>query len=134
MLRSAILIAAFLIAAPAMAQNIERTDTYEYIKSQPYPVIEEDVTNKPYRVIGRVRKRMSGFSISGKSLDFSHIQKELWEIAQKMKADAVIKVQWGEERGSLWAINIYAARGLAIKFLSDAEIANLPNNDKTNSR
>jgi uncharacterized protein YbjQ (UPF0145 family) len=125
MLSRALLIGA-LIASPTMAQNIERMDTYEYVRSQPYPVIEGDVTNRPYRVVGHVTKQLRKFTAFSKSADFQAVQKELWERAKKLNADAVINVKWGESDKPTWTFAATEARGVAVRFLTDAEIAALP--------
>ncbi|MEY4239230.1 MAG: hypothetical protein RL339_1831 [Pseudomonadota bacterium] len=126
MRRFFILCLALACTTPALGQNIERTDTIEYLRSQPYPVIEGDVTNRPYRVVGQVTKQLRKLSAFSKTPDFQAVQKELWERARKLNADAVVKAQWGESNNPTWTFAATEARGVAIKFLTDAEIAALP--------
>lgn len=110
-------------SSPVMGQSVDDTNSYSYLMRQKYPVIQGDVTDRPYRTIGHISKHIRKFTIFSKGADFQKIQKELWEKARKQgSVDAVIKVMWGEEVPS-WTAAAVDARGIMIKFLSDDEIA-----------
>ena len=58
-----------------------------------------------------------------KSVSEEKVYRELWEKAQKMGADAVINAQYGESHITALSWGSREARGQAIKFLTDTEIA-----------
>lgn len=117
---------ALAVAQPAVAQNIENTSTYAYLMSLPVPVVEGDITDRPYRVIGYIDKGVRKATVFSKPASHDKVMRELWEKGRKMGADAVINAGYGEARKvafSGWGTR--EARGVAIKFLTDAEIAGL---------
>lgn len=124
MKRFAIAASLALVATPAMGQNIEQTNGYAYLMRQEYPVIQGDVTDRPYRIVGHVTKQIRKFLTVSKAPDFEKVQKELWERARKNPdVDAVIKVTWGDSQAPTWTASASEARGVMIKFLTDSEIA-----------
>lgn len=124
-MRAYILAIALLAAsAPAFGQNIANTSSYSYLKSLPVPVVEGDITDRPYRVVGHITKGIRKATVFSKAASYDKVMRELWESARKMGADAVVNAQFGEARKqafSSWGTR--EARGMAIKFLTDAEIA-----------
>jgi len=117
---------ALAVARPAYAQNVENTETYAYLMSLPVPVVDGDITDRPYRVIGYIDKGVRKATVFSKPASHAKVMRELWEKGRKMGADAVINAGYGEAKKvafSGWGTR--EARGVAIKFLTDAEIAAL---------
>lgn len=112
-----------LCTGPSAAQNIMDTDSYAHLRSQPYPVVKGDVTDKPYRVIGHITKSIRKQTAFSNNPTFEKIQKELWERGKRMGADAIIHASFGEsDNVSAFSFSSSEARGTAIKFLSPQEI------------
>ena len=112
----------FAIAAPLAAQNIENTESYEWLMRQPVPVTTGDITDRPYRVIGHITKGVHKATIFHADPSYDKVMRELWEKARKMKADAVIHAQFGEARNRGFVKGGRDARGTAIQFLKGAEL------------
>lgn len=124
MVRKVMLAVALAVASPAVAQNIDaRAVGYSDLASLPVPVIEGDITDRPYRVIARVDKVASA-GVFGSSIPRDKLFKELWEQGRKVRADAIVRATYGAPftRGSGTFRQI---EGDAIRFLTDAEIAAL---------
>lgn len=114
------------LAVPAMAQNIEAPPGYAQVKAMAVPVIEGDISDRPYRVIGHIQTGVRRATVFSKDSSREKIFRELWERGRKLGADAVIKAQYGVARIRALSWGSTDAQGLAIKFLSDAEITALP--------
>ena len=113
-----------VFAAPLVAQNVEDTKSFEYLQSQPYPVIQGDVTDRPYRVIGHITKTIRKQTAFSRNATFEKVQKELWERGKEMGADAIINASFGETHiNAAFSFGASEARGTAIKFLTPAEAA-----------
>lgn len=117
--------AALILAAPAAAQNVGPAG-YAYLQTAVVPVIEGDVTDRPYRQIGVVTAQVRKATLFSPSPSVSRAYAAMWKNAKKMGADAVIRAQIGEEQETLVGFGSREVRGMAIKFLTDAEIAALP--------
>ncbi|QDH35299.1 hypothetical protein [Porphyrobacter sp. YT40] len=114
--------ALFAIAVPLAAQNIENTQSYEWLMRQPVPVTTGDITDRPYRVIGHITKGVHKATIFHADPSHDKVMRELWEKARKMKADAVIHAQFGEARNRGFVKGGRDARGTAIRFLQGEEL------------
>lgn len=126
-MRGLILAVALFAGAPvAMAQNVTPQPGYADLANLPVPVVEGDITDRPYRVLGHVNKGVRKATIFSKSASHEKVYRELWEDAQKLGADAVIQADYGQARITALSWGSREARGVAIKFLTDAEIAALP--------
>src|SRR5690606_21009048 len=77
-------------------------------------------------VLGHVNKGVRKATMFSKSASHEKVYRELWEDAQKLGADAVIQADYGQARITALSWGSREARGVAIKFLTDAEIATLP--------
>lgn len=110
---------------PALAQNVDAPPGYADLATLEVPVVAEDITDRPYRVLGTVQKGVRKATVFSKSPSEAKVYRELWESAEKMGADAVVFAEYGEARitGLSWGSR--EARGKAIKFLTDAEIAEM---------
>ena len=87
------------------------------------PVYPGDITDRPYRVIGEIETGVRKATIFSKSSSEGKIYRELWERAEKMGADAVIKAEYGKSKVSLDSWGKTKAKGTAIKFLAPGEVA-----------
>ena len=121
-------VSVFCCAAAATAQNIEAPFGYAQVTTMTVPVIEGDVTDRPSRVIGHIETGIRKATAFSKDSSREKIFRELWERGKKLKADAVIQANYGVARIRAFSWGSSDAQGVAIKFLTDAEIATLPKN------
>lgn len=112
------------LPAAASAQNIDNENSYEFVMQQPVPVIEGDVLNRPYRVIGHITASIRKATVFSRAAGHDKVFRELWERGQKLGADAVIHAQYGQASPSYWSAGAREVRGEAIKFLTPEEVAN----------
>ena len=115
-----------LISSGVLAQNIAPPVTYADLKSLPVPVTDADITDRPYRVVGELNGNIRRATAFSKNPSREKVYRELWERGQKLGADAVVKAEFGQARVTAFSWGAREARGLAVKFLTDAEIAALP--------
>lgn len=87
------------------------------------PVFPYDITDKPYRIVGPVSAGVRKATIFSKEPSQQKIYNEVWERGEKMGADAVVNVTYGESKVSLDSWGKTRALGFAIKFLTEEEIA-----------
>ncbi len=80
------------------------------------PVFPHDITDRPYEVVGEVKAGVRKATIFSKEASQAKIYKELWERAEKLGADAVIKAQYGESHISAMSWGKTNATGTAIRF------------------
>jgi hypothetical protein len=113
-------------AAPVLAQNVTPPVTWEGLKSLPVPVTAGDVSGRPYRELGTVLAGVRKATVFSNDPSEAKVYRELWERGSKMGADAVIRAEYGQARVRAMSWGSREARGVAIKFLTDAEIAALP--------
>lgn len=111
---------------PAAAQNVDAPPGYAQLAGLPVPVVEGDIADRPYRVVGHVIAGVRKATIFSKSASQEKVYRELWERGRKLGADAVIKARYGEAHITALSWGSREAHGEAIKFLTDAEIAALP--------
>lgn len=113
--------------APTLAQNIDppapRHIAYAELVAQRVPVTDLDITDRPYRVIGEVRAEVRKATIFSPSPSQEHVFRELWERAVRLGADAVVNARYGDSRVTAMSWGSRRASGQAVKFLTDAEIA-----------
>ena len=79
------------------------------------PVFEGD-TDRPYVIVGEVKDNLRKHFNFQANPTKEKIYAELWERAQKMKADAVIHAKFGETRGTLFNHGRTPISGTAIKY------------------
>lgn len=97
--------------------------SYAEVKELEVPVVDGDITDKPYRVLGDIEAGVRKATLFSKSPSHEKVYRELWERGKKMGADAVINAGYGEARVTVMSWGSRKATGKAIKFLTDAEIA-----------
>lgn len=81
------------------------------------PVFPYDITDRPYEVLGQVKAGVRKATIFSKSSSQDKIYRELWERAQKLGADAVIKAEYGDAHVSAFSWGKTNATGTAVRFL-----------------
>lgn len=94
----------------------------ELIGTQP-PVTDSDVTDRPYRIVGEVRADVRKATIFSRAPSRAHVFRELWERAERLGADAVVNARSGGARVTALSWGSRRSFGQAVKFLTDAEIA-----------
>ena len=87
------------------------------------PVYPYDITDKPYVIVQPIKKGIRKATIFSKEPSQEKIYNELWEKAQKLDADAVVNATYGDSHMTALSWGKTNALGIAIRFLTDAEIA-----------
>ena len=114
------------VSVPADAKKEKRT--YVVMNEEAgVPVFPHDFTDRPYVVIKEVKAGVRKATIFSKESSQNKIYRELWERAEKLGADAVIKAQYGESHVSLMSWGKTNATGIAIRFTGPAT-ADAPQN------
>jgi uncharacterized protein YbjQ (UPF0145 family) len=103
-------------AQPATAKDKPKKDFVVVNEAVGVPVFPHDITDRPYEVLGEVKAGVRKATIFSKEANQAKIYKELWERAEKLKADAVIKANYGESHVSMMSWGKTNATGVAIRF------------------
>jgi uncharacterized protein YbjQ (UPF0145 family) len=90
------------------------------------PVFPHDITDRPYEVVGEVKAGVRKATLFSKEASQAKIYKELWERAEKMKADAVINAKYGESHVTAFSWGKTNATGTAIRFTDGPATAAAP--------
>ena len=112
---------ALLVAFSAQPVAAKDKSTQQYVVVNPdvgVPVFPNDITDRPYKVIGEVRAGVRKATVFSGEASQAKIYRELWERAEKMGADAVIKAQYGDSHVSAVSWGKTNATGTAIKFVN----------------
>ncbi|AJR24390.1 MULTISPECIES: heavy metal-binding domain-containing protein [unclassified Sphingobium] len=104
------------IAAPALSQAPHAQPLVN--EEVGVPVFPYDITDRPYEILGEVKAGVRKATVFSKSPSQDKIYKELWERAQKLGADAVVKAQYGDAHVSAFSWGKANATGTAVRFLS----------------
>lgn len=80
------------------------------------PVFPDDITDRPYDVIGEVKAGVRKATIFSNEASQAKIYKELWERGEKLGADAIINAKYGESHVTALSWGSTSATGTAIKF------------------
>ena len=120
---SALLAVALLATtAPAIAEKAERTFVVVN-EAVGVPVFPNDITDRPYEVIGEVKAGVRKATIFSSEASQEKIYRELWERADKLGADAVINAKYGDSRVTAMSWGKTNATGTAVKFKAGATAA-----------
>lgn len=107
-------LASAVLAAPSAARDKPH---YVLVNAEAgVPVFAGDITDREYEVIGEVEAGVRKTTIFHGKAPERKIFRELWERADKLKADAVIKATYGKSRVTLDSWGKTRARGIAIRF------------------
>ncbi len=103
------------ISTPISAKDAKKT--YVVVNEDVgVPVFPNDITDRPYTVIGEVKAGVRKATVFSKEASQEKIYKELWERAEKLGADAVINAKYGDSHVSFMSWGKTNATGTAIKF------------------
>jgi uncharacterized protein YbjQ (UPF0145 family) len=80
------------------------------------PVFPYDFKDRPYEVLGEVKAGVRKATVFSKSPSQEKIYRELWERAEKLGADAVIKAGYGDAHVTAFSWGKANATGTAIRF------------------
>jgi uncharacterized protein YbjQ (UPF0145 family) len=117
------LIVALGSAQPSVAKDKPKKEYVIVNEAVGVPVFPHDITDRPYEVLGEVKAGIRKATIFSKEASQAKIYKELWERAEKLKADAVIKAQYGDSHVTAFSWGKTNATGLAIRFTDAAKPA-----------
>lgn len=128
--RRALIISAAVVANLAAATYAQQgsgdpavpTSYAELVRARP-PVTDQDITDRPYRIIGEVRAEVRKATLFSRAPSRDKVFRELWERAQRLGADAVVNAAAGDARVTAMSWGSRRAAGQAVRFLTDAEIA-----------
>ncbi len=115
-LAAALVSAALLAGAPAGAKDKPAKAFVVVNEDVGVPVFPNDITDRPYEEIGPVKAEVRKGTIFSKEAGQGKIYKELWERAEKLGADAVIKAEYGDARVTMLSWGSVKASGIAIRF------------------
>jgi len=125
-MRSKLLAAALVAGSLSLMATPSFADDHEFVvvnEEFGVPVFADDITDKPYKIVGPVSAGVRKATIFSKSPSQQKIYNEVWERGEKMGADAVVNVTYGDAEISLDSWGKTRALGFAIKFLTEEEIA-----------
>ncbi len=108
-------------AQPSLAKDTPKKEYVVVNEAVGVPVFPHDITDRPYEVVGEVKAGVRKATIFSKEASQEKIYKELWERAEKLKADAVINAQYGDSHISAMSWGKTNATGTAIRFTSPAK-------------
>ena len=112
-----------MILAIGAAQPSIAKDKKDYVvvnEEVGVPVFPHDITDRPYEVVGEVKAGVRKATIFSKEASQKKIYKELWERAEKLKADAVIKATYGDSHVTALSWGKTNATGVPIRFTGPA--------------
>lgn len=110
---------ALVLASVAVTPALAKKEAKAFVvvnEAVGVPVFPHDITDRPYEVVGEVTAGVRKATIFSKEASQEKIYKELWERAEKLGADAVIKASYGESHISAFSWGKTNATGTAIKF------------------
>lgn len=87
------------------------------------PVFPYDITDKPYVVVAPIQAGVRKATIFSKEPSQQKIYNEIWERAEKLDADAVVNVTYGDSKMTAMSWGKTSALGFAIRFLTAEEVA-----------
>ena len=121
---AAALVLSLSVASPAIA--MDKMTFVIVFEAVGVPVFPHDIPDRPYEVIKEVKAGVRKATLFSKEASQEKIYKELWERAEKLGADAVIKAQYGDSHVSALSWGKTNATGIAIRFTGTASTAQTP--------
>lgn len=111
-----------LAGAPAAAKDRERN--YPVMNEDVgVPVFPHDIEDKPYVIVAGIEAGVRKATIFSKEPSQKKIYNELWERGKKLDADAIVLATYGDSKVSAFSWGRTGATGIAIRFLTEKEIA-----------
>ena len=111
---------AAIAAQPLAAADKPATSFVVVNEAVGVPVFPYDITDRPYTVLSEVKAGVRKATIVSNEASQKKIYHELWERAQKMGADAVVKAEYGNSHVSAFSWGKTNATGIAVKFTGPA--------------
>ena len=122
-LMTSIMGAALLSVTAAEASKKKAEPTYVVVNEEfGIPVFPYDITDKPYEVVGEVTAGVRKATIFSKAPSQDKVYNELWERAQKLGADAVVRASYGDPHVTAFSWGSVKATGIAVRFRKDAPV------------
>ena len=114
-----VVVTALLLAAPSVAAK--PAEHYAVVnEAVGVPVFPNDITDRPYTVIGPVKASVRKATIFSNEASQAKIYRELWERARKLGADAVVKAEYGNSHVTAMSWGQTNVTGTAVKFTDAA--------------
>jgi len=124
----AVAVAAILAATSGNAA--QPANTFKMVnEAVGLPVFPYDITDRPYTVIGEVKAGVRKATIFSAEASQNKIYAELWERAEKLGADAVVKASYGDSHVSAFSWGKSNATGIAVKFIDTQPATLTPSTD-----
>jgi len=112
-------LAALIVGGFAVSTAAGAAEAPKFVVVNPdvgVPVFPNDITDRPYEVLGEVKAGVRKATIFSKDASQAKIYRELWERASKLGADAVVKATYGDSHVTAFSWGSTAATGIAVKF------------------
>lgn len=120
--RNAMMLSGILMMTPALAAEPAPADAKVAANAEfGVPVFPYDITDRPYKVLGEVKAGVRKATVFSKAPSQGKVYRELWERAQKLGADAVVKATYGDPHMTAFSWGSVSATGVAVKFLAPGE-------------
>ncbi|WEK47593.1 MAG: hypothetical protein P0Y56_04680 [Candidatus Andeanibacterium colombiense] len=118
----ALMISAVLLSVqPSVAMAKKQEANYKVVNEEfGLPVFPYDITDRPYEVLGEVKAGVRKATLFSKAPSQAKVYGELWERAEKLGADAVVKAQYGDPHVTALSWGSVSATGVAIRFTEPA--------------
>ncbi len=119
------LAAAFIAASMIVPTGAAYAGKDEYVvvnEEVGVPVFPYDITDRPYVVVSPVKAGVRKATIFSKEPSQKKIYKELWERGEKVDADAIVNVTYGDSHMTALSWGKTNALGIAVRFLTQDEI------------
>ena len=120
---SACAFASLALSSPAVAGGDAKKEFVVVNEEFGVPVFPYDIKDRPYEVVGEVKAGVRKATVFSKSPNQGKIYRELWERAEKLGADAVIKANYGDAHMTAFSWGKTNATGTAVKFTGPAVAA-----------
>jgi len=113
-------LATAVLSAPVIAKDEQ---AYVVVNEEmSVPVFPYDITDRPYVVVAPIKAGVRKATIFSKEPSQQKIYNEVWEKAEKLDADAVVNVTYGDAHMTAMSWGKTNALGIAIRFLTEEEI------------
>lgn len=110
---------ALTLSASALSQTIVAAQPHTSIVNG-FIVTEGEIADRPYIQVGTVTAKAGKFSWVSRNPDHSDVDRKLREKAQRMGADAVIRVRYTPTGASLMSWGGIKGEGLAVRYSGPA--------------
>jgi hypothetical protein len=115
------------VAQPVLAGDPPAPASLTASEEASVPVYPYDIKDRPYEVLGEVHAGVRKATIFSQAPDQAKIYRVLWKDAQKIHADAVIKVQYGDPHITAFSWGSVSVSGTAIRFTGPPQLPKLAN-------